>query len=165
MKQRLGRKGFTLVEVTLAVGITGLGLIALLGLMPQGLNMARESGNIMVELRIVHQLAGELRETDWIELAQNDTMENSSGNRCYDDQAIEVKSEDTKGVLRISYVAKVDFSPLAPRVPGADDDETSLRRVKIHVANVVDPGFSFNENESHRFKTYTVLIPQSSPAF
>lgn len=165
MKQIFGKKGFTLVEVTLAVGITGLGLIALLGLMPQGLNMARESGNIMVELRIVQQLAGELRGTDWKQLVQYGTLDNTSGNRCYDDQAIEVKSEDPTNGTRISYVARVDFSSFAPRVPGATDDETSLRRVKIHVANVVNPGFTFSEDESHRFKTYSVLIPQTSPAF
>lgn len=165
MKRTLKAAGFTLVEVTLAVGITGFGLIALLGLMPQGLNMARDSGNIMAELRIVQQLTGEIRSEEWVNIMPSAVAASASVNRCYDDQAIEVQKENENAAANISYVARVDFSVEAPRVPGAVNSDESLRRVNILIANVTDPGFAFTVNDSHRFKTYTVLIPQTSPAF
>ena len=42
-KDRLSSNGFSLVEVTIALGIVAFGLMALFALLPIGLNLVRES--------------------------------------------------------------------------------------------------------------------------
>lgn len=46
------QRGFSLVEVTLALGLIAFGVIALMGILPTGLNLVRESENEAVALNI-----------------------------------------------------------------------------------------------------------------
>lgn len=57
--------GFSLVEVTLAVAIIALGLLAVLGLLPQGLNSARTAADNTLVATIVQDVFSMLRSADF----------------------------------------------------------------------------------------------------
>lgn len=52
--------GFSLVEVTLAIGILSFSILTVLGLMPTGLTTMRKAMNSTIETQIVRQVGGEL---------------------------------------------------------------------------------------------------------
>jgi uncharacterized protein (TIGR02598 family) len=54
------RRGFSLVEVTLALAIVTFGLIAIMGLLPSGLLQVRESASEGVATNILNDLAAEI---------------------------------------------------------------------------------------------------------
>lgn len=62
---RVGRSAFSLVEVTIATGIASFGIIALLALLPSGLNMFRDAMNVTVSSQIAQRLIKEAVQTDY----------------------------------------------------------------------------------------------------
>ncbi len=57
----IDRRGFTLVEVMLALAIVSIGLIAILGLLPTGLRAARDAGDNTLSATIVQDTFTGLR--------------------------------------------------------------------------------------------------------
>lgn len=55
--------GFTLVEVTLALGLVSFSLVGLMGMLPVGLSNFREAMEIQTQTRIAQQIAAELQLT------------------------------------------------------------------------------------------------------
>jgi len=53
-----GARGFSLVEVTLAMAVISVSLLTLLGLLPGGLNTLRDADQQMVRAQIAQELAG-----------------------------------------------------------------------------------------------------------
>lgn len=52
--------GFSLVEVTIAIGILSFSILMMLGLMPAGLTTMRNAMSSTIETQIVRQIGGEL---------------------------------------------------------------------------------------------------------
>ncbi len=72
---RGGKQGFSLVEVTIALGVTAFALVALFGMLPTGLNLFRSSMDTSIKSQIVQELNSEalLADfTDLIELSKTD---------------------------------------------------------------------------------------------
>ncbi len=63
MHQRLflRKKAFTLVEVTIAIGIAAFGIISMIGLVSSFLNSGRESGEETVLVSMLKKVSGDLR--------------------------------------------------------------------------------------------------------
>ena len=57
---RIASPGFSLVEVTLALGIVTFGLIAVMGLLPTGLNLARQSADEAAAVNILTDISSRL---------------------------------------------------------------------------------------------------------
>ena len=57
---RFRKKGFTLVETALAMGIVAFALIPIIGLIPVGLDSLREAISSTVESQIVQSISGEI---------------------------------------------------------------------------------------------------------
>jgi len=57
--------GFSLVEVTIAMGIVATVLISLLALLPYGMENVREAKSTLVQSRIANEIVGELQVADW----------------------------------------------------------------------------------------------------
>lgn len=55
--------GFTLVEVTIALGLVSFSLVGLMGMLPVGLSNFREAMEIQTQTRIAQQIAAELQLT------------------------------------------------------------------------------------------------------
>lgn len=59
------RCGFTLVEVTMAIGIFSFGFVAMIGLLPVGLNVSRQAIETTISSQIVQQLTTQALQTDF----------------------------------------------------------------------------------------------------
>lgn len=177
---RLTRGAFSLVEVVFALAIASLGFLTLLGLLPSGLEMARNSADLAAQSRIVQHLSGELQSTPWSELDWN----GYGKPRYFNDQGVEIPahqvSSQSGGMdLVLSYVATVELTsqandillpaggPAARR--GSSGASTSkvepcLRRARIHVVNTTDPGFVFSAEVTGRRtpRSSTVMVAQSN---
>jgi uncharacterized protein (TIGR02598 family) len=55
--------GFTLIEVTIALGLVSFALVGLMGMLPVGLSNFREAMEIQTQTRIAQQIAAELQLT------------------------------------------------------------------------------------------------------
>jgi len=63
MKGRRG--GFSLIELTIALGIVGFALVAILGLVPVGMKAFQDAMRLNVEAEIVQTISRELENTPW----------------------------------------------------------------------------------------------------
>lgn len=87
-----GRKGFSLTEVVLALGIVAFAFIPVLGLLPVGLDASRQAIDATIEAQIVQQLSNEAFQTDFSSLDELSTAPlyyfDYQGNKTTADKAI-----------------------------------------------------------------------------
>ncbi len=99
-----------MIEVTLAIAITSVALIALLAMVPQGLMTMKLATDRAIEARIHQQIHAELALASWPDRFDfDDTI------RYYDDQGIEVDRGNTSGDQDLVYAARI-FVPQAGSV-------------------------------------------------
>jgi type II secretory pathway pseudopilin PulG len=75
MKLKIPRKsaaGFSLVEVTLAIGVIAFAFVALLGMLPVGLNTHRQSVDLSRSLVALNRVASALRSAHFTGVISND---------------------------------------------------------------------------------------------
>lgn len=171
MKRRAPRKnGFSLPEVTIAVGITSLGILTLLGLIPQGLDMARDGSRSLSEIRIVQQIVGEAQLSDWAKyMEENGPAAPSRVNRCFDDQGVEIPRGSPDMDMRLAYVARLEVQDGDVPMPGDSTSTASsgtsqdICRLKIEVASSTNPEFNFARGSSRLVKVHTTLVSRTTP--
>ena len=92
--------GFSLVEVTLALGVVAIALVALLGLLPSGMSNFRAAMDSQVAGEIFQRVVADAQETDFDTLIKSgtDTQKGGDGGQFYrlplrhfDNQGTEVK--------------------------------------------------------------------------
>lgn len=158
--------GFSLVEVTIAVAISALGFITLLGLLPQGLSMARNSAEMSVGSKIMQKLSGEMQFMDWDRI----TWSGYGPLRYFTNEGRELTKADTSAeelAASLAYVASVYVppKPLDVQLPAgsstAGTPETYLRRIKICVATASDSTFDFNTASPMRVSSAYALIAKT----
>lgn len=134
---------FSLVEVTIAIGIVAFGFVAIFGLLPTGMTIFRQSINTTVTAQIAQRIINDARQTDFDALitdAGNSTIALSPANmtgrkavRYFDDQGNEVAK-----ISAIYWVnTRITRATPLPSVGGNSDLE-DLAMVTIQVAN--NPG-------------------------
>lgn len=158
--------GFSLVEVVLAVGIMGLGVVTILGLLPHGLEMSRRTANEQAQTRIVDQIVGELQAADWATMGG--IVGSGAGEQVYqfDDQGLRTAQSQYT-----TYVARVKLSEQAESTNGAimpsnkgNTRNQNLRRVSIDVAAAQNVNFNFdNPPPAAQMKRFTSLIAKMRP--
>lgn len=149
---RLNSGGFTLVEVTLAIGIISFAFVTMFGLLPVGLNVSRQAMDTTIEAQIVQQMKTQALQTDFSmlgELAVADEM-------CFDDQG---KQVDAAQAL---YRAKFSSISANTRLPeGAPTNR--LKTVTISLLNTKGMADRANADlaTSSDAKKFTILIPDN----
>lgn len=153
-------RGFSLVEVALAVAIAAVGLVAILGLVPQGLEMSRRTANLAAESRILQQISGEIQAEDWGKQPALFPVGNAP-NRFYDDQGTSILKDD---MSRLAYVARVEVPTPDVTMPGSTDTNPHqyLRRVVVKISFKADQNFIFDEAHSKRFQTHNLLLAKTN---
>lgn len=158
---------FSLVEVTIAVAIAALGFITLLGLLPQGINMARNSAELSVGSRIIQKITGDMQSMKWSRI----TWTGYGPLRYFTNEGREMTKADSSPEdisAALAYVATVYVpqKPLDVVMPagsasgGANNGEPYLRRVKICVASSSTPSFDFNTASPMRVTSAYAYIAQ-----
>jgi uncharacterized protein (TIGR02598 family) len=148
---------FSLPETTIAVAIAALGIVSVMGLMPQGLETSRKIGNLAAQTRIMQNIIGDLESTDWSLL---DNYVTTSPNRSYDDQGVLLSSAGTDSRLT-SYVAHIEFEnpgSILPESAGGGTSEPYLRRLNVKIANTSSTTYDFGTGNASRYKTLGYLL-------
>jgi len=123
---------FSLVEVTLALGIVSVSLISLLGLLPAGLGVLRDSMDQTVHAQIVQRIASGLVTSDFAAL--------SSETLSFDEEGQLLQTIDDSGAR---YLATIQET--APSLPGLTSAEDvgrlhdHLKRVRIGISRANVP--------------------------
>ena len=146
------RSGFSLVEVALAVAIAALAIITLLGLLPQGLEMARKTSLLTNNSSILEQVIRNLENMQFSDIPTTGVV-----NKYYTDEGLEVASDSKE----ISYVVEIDYRQTAS-LPRADlQDPAKLRRLVIRVASSSSSSYTFDPNNKIGYVTFNHLIAKS----
>src|SRR5688572_4364322 len=95
------KSGFSLVEVVLALGICSFAMIAIVGMIPVGLNTFKDAMNTTVQSQIVQRIAGDVLLTDYQSLTSFDAGADHS---YYNDQGTPVLSGSAKD---LAYTARI----------------------------------------------------------
>lgn len=158
--------GFSLVEVTIAVAIAAMGFITLLGLLPQGLNMARNTAQMATGSRIIQKLNGEMQSASWADI----TWKGYGPLRYFTSEGAEITAAESGDpellASHLAYVASVELpeQPLDVILPAgvgaAQPIAQHLRRVRINVASSSDPQFDFAKASPMRVTSATALVAQ-----
>ena len=151
--------GYSLVEVMVAVGIVSFGIIAMVSMMPSGLNTFRTSMDRSISSQIAQRIVNEARQTDFATLtgfAGNST----SSYKYFTDEG----DETTIGAANQIYVARVDITKQVT-IPGTIAfTNPSMAQVRVRIANRprVTTALQGNATTSNSpsVTDFTALIPK-----
>lgn len=142
--------GFSLVEVTLAVSIAALGLVTLLGLMPQGLAMSQKTSLMVSNSNILENVIRDL------DNAQFSLLPTADVRRYFNNEGYEVK-EDADD---IAFVAEIN-PRRAATLPRTEVAQPYLKRVIIRIAATPNPAFEFGPANRLSYVTYNHIIAKT----
>lgn len=137
-------KGFSLVEVVMAIGIIAFAFVALFGLLPTGLKVFRESVDGANETWILQSLNSMAQVTEWSKLPK--LGHEQGGDIYYFDEEgrltdTELRPGDAKAQERRLYAAKLLVEEfVSPQEAGGRAVQRSARRVIAVLASYPNPG-------------------------
>ena len=140
------QRGFSLVEISLAIGIIAFAFVALLGLLPSGLTIFRSSVDTANETWIMQDLNSMIQVTDWSKL-DSMSFETSGEIYYYDEEGRLTDTEKTPSAeslvkARRLYAVKLIVEPMFQPVEtgmASHDEIKNARRVIAVIANVTRP--------------------------
>ena len=145
--------GFSLVEVVIALGIVATVMIALLALLPLGMDALRESADLTVQSRIAQDLIGDVQQADW------DTLDRYRNElRYYDGEGTTV---ETAGAGQRLYTAKIEFPDTDINLPGLGKNRYT-KKIVIKVA-FTPPGqetvdWNVEDDKKKRYREYPTVV-------
>ena len=103
-------RAFTLIETVLAIGIVSFAFVAIMGLLPCGLQVFRKAMDTTLEGQIVQTMIGKLRETAYADLSQFQGRV-----FCFDGDGNSVAEQNADGIYR----ANISLNS-QPALPGTN---------------------------------------------
>ena len=146
-------QGFSLPEVTLALGIAAFGLTTLLGLLPQGLNNIRKAGDVAASTRISQQILGSID--------QSQVTATTTQRFYFNAYAVPV---DPAGRHKddIAYVAEVNPPASDVNLPGGTkSSDAFLRRVTVKLKQTPVIDYAFDESNPASYKLYSYVVART----
>lgn len=116
-----GRKttGFSLVEVTLALGIVSFSLVGLLGLLPVGLSNFREARQTMYSAEMIQTLLGKARSMDFT------TLQNATQTYYFDAEGVLLDSQGSSAFYKAEVVNPANLSIATASIVSASKGDTT----------------------------------------
>lgn len=147
------QRGFSLVEVTLAIGVVGFAFVAVLGLLPVGLHVFRAGIDTTVQSQIVQRVVADAQQTDFDLLKQRPVEM-----RYFDDQANDLGVTPD---LASIYTVRVEVVPTT-QLPSKFDPSENLLTLRIEItrdpARQADP---FSADHTLPISRHSALIARS----
>lgn len=143
-------RGFSLVEVVLALGICSFAMVAIFGMIPIGLSTFRDAMDTTAQSQIVQRLASDTLLTDYGNLAN---LPNPKEPYCYNDQGARTGPEATD----LAYTAEITIGDIA--APGTISEE-AVQTVVIRIART-HPGQTFatvEKNFPNQIYSYPIVV-------
>jgi uncharacterized protein (TIGR02598 family) len=157
--------GFSLVEVTVAMGIVATVMVALLALLPYGMDNIREAKGTQVQARIANEIIGELQVMDWGTEPNYSKAAAMDGMILrYDGEGTRIEDTTSKDKQDTIYKAKIELpmnkEVLLPGQGGQKGQGKYLRRATIKIAFAPgDREIDFNSRKPPLpYKTFTSEI-------
>lgn len=121
-------RGFTLVEIVMSLGIISFGLVALLGLIPTGLDTLRESRTTTLYTEIAKTIANAAQQTDFTQITNT-----FDGKKFYfDNEGISVPQgrfdQIYEALVTTGTNITVPASPAPQQLPGLASIRIDIRR-------------------------------------
>jgi len=98
-RQTWGSSAFSLIEVTLALGIVTFSVITLVGLIPLGLTTFHKAVTLSVSSQIVQQVVTDVQQTDFSQLVTSNSQTTQLALRYFDDQGNELSGATAPGAI------------------------------------------------------------------
>ena len=144
-------KGFSLIEVTIALGIVAAVLVPLMAMLPESVRTMREATDLTTSSRILEEVMNEAQMTDYSDLRSFAGRE-----RYYDEQGNDITNNYSEyeelhhytARIRISGQGGVDQTEL-PGDQGLTRTEASTVKVDVAVTRG-DKGFNFDDERNRR---------------
>lgn len=154
--RQIASQGFSLPEVTLALGIAALGITTLLSLLPHGLNNIRKAGDVAASTRITHQILGRID--------QSQAVSGNAKQRFYFNAYAMPVDPAGRGREDIAYVAEV--APLVSdlRLPGVTDssqNDAFLRRVTVKLKQTPAADYVFDDANPASYKLVSYVVAKT----
>ena len=128
LRRKRAQRAFSLVEVTLAIGIVAFAFIGVFGLIPTGLNVFREAMMTSGQSQIIQKVLNDVQQTDFTTLTNSQPQM-----RYFDDQGNEVTGSAI-GVYQVNTrITPATVMPCAGTQP-AESRNTNLATATIQVA-------------------------------
>jgi uncharacterized protein (TIGR02598 family) len=124
-----GRKAFSLVEVTISLGIVSFAVLSILGLLPTGLNTLRASMDETIRAQIMKSMAANAVIADF------ESLSNGSTNY-FDDEGILVQNQNQAYYT----VVTVPADPLFPGSASAPSLGEHLSTLNVEISRSPTPG-------------------------
>jgi uncharacterized protein (TIGR02598 family) len=152
------KRGFSLVEVTLAVAIAALAVTTLLALIPHSISTIRKAGITTLEARIVAQVVGELQLADWgthdggTPPGKWSNFEQLLAQKwLFDDQGNMLDAKRSEDIqMRLTSVVRPRVSPSSVVLPGGTVQSVENVGLMVDIAASADPDFPFTVDGSFR---------------
>lgn len=155
IKKRVSR-AFSLVEVTIAMAIAALGIVSILGLLPQGMDTMVAAGDEAIQARIHQQLLNEIQMTPYKVGSTSSPIDEFDGLELYyDDQGEEISDDRVAGEIKGSrehiYSARVTLPPV-------DDTGRGSGNVPDSVGGASFNGVTLSDDQEYNKYIRPVII-------
>lgn len=148
-RRHRAHRGFSLMEVTIAVAIIAFTCIPLIAMLPTGMKTMRDGQREAVGAEIVRLLTNELSMSNWNDTQDLETWEDDF--RYFDNEGIPLEQKD-----HAVFTAKIEVGN-DTTLPGAPSKNPFLKRVTIKVTHKPEVlSERFTNPKFHR--TYSMLI-------
>ena len=123
---------FSLVEMTVAIGIVAFAFLGVFGLIPFGLNTFHQAINFSVGSNIAGKVIREAQQTDFSTLINNNsvTFQQSSTPRFFDEQGNELTTS-----AKAVYLVNTCITPSTPILGSGGVTNPNLATVAVQIAN------------------------------
>ena len=160
MKHRIkaaSSSAFTLVEVTLALGIIVSGLLTIVALLTGGLETLRVSASDTASARIVEEITSKLESSDWDQT--NNLADFDGQNYYFDNQGNALPA----GAIDTVMTAQLAVPATGPMLPSSDGTSISdsLRAVQIKLT-CLPVGIRDRFTTAAKYKLVTLLVAKMS---
>ena len=156
-RPKRNESGFSLVEITLAIGIIAFAFVALFGLLPSGLGVFRQSIDAANEMWIMQDLNTMVQVTDW-------SKDSGSGK-----SKVEALSFSKGGVIYF-YDEEGRLTDTAPGLEASgtpDIERKRLYAVKMELDRIQRPGGGTGSADHfipHTYRVNVIFAPYNMPA-